>query len=438
MSGTLGAAFAAAFADADAGRLAEAAEGLQAALAIEPDNLAARTRLGMIQRSLGDLEAALTSFDMVHTAVPTADNARLNLALALDEAGEQARALDLLLQAHELMAASPQARAMAAPVLLRAGDYQRGFSCYEARWEIDDPHQQLRNYPQPLWQGEARPGQRLLLWHEQGLGDTLLAIRFAAVARARGLTVVADVQAPLRRLLGSVPGVDALYTGDAEALRFDVHAPLLSLPAMLQTSPSNAGDGVPYLAPPQASMHKWRTLLPPSRNFRIGLAWRSTVLRDDLLAVRSKLERSMPLAALRPFGQLHGVELVSLQVAEGAEETTSVSGMRLTDHTAQIDDMADTAALIAQLDLVVSIDTSVAHVAGGMGKPLLVLLNSNSDWRWIAGTMASPWYRHARTFHQSMRGDWRAPVADACAHACRLAAASRPKPWWARLMGHAR
>ena len=137
---------------------------------------------------------------------------------------------------------------------------------------------------------------------------------------------------------------------------------------------------------------------------------------------------------LRPFGTLPGVELVSLQVADGADEAATVAGMVLTDHTAQIEDMADTAALIAQLDLVVSIDTSVAHVAGGMGKPLFVLQKHDCDWRWIAGTLASPWYRHAQTFHQQARGDWRAPVAAACAAAARLVAARRPLLWWQRWM----
>ncbi len=437
VSATGDAAFAAAFADADAGRLAEALDGLAAGLAIAPGNLAARTRLGLIQRSLGDLDAALLSFEQVHAAAPTADSARLNLALALDEAGLQARALALLEDAHQLLAASPQARAMAAPVLLRAGDYRRGFNFYEARWDIADPRQQMRSYPQPLWHGEPGDGRKLLLWHEQGLGDTLMAIRLAAAASGRGFAVLADVQPALRRLLGTVPGVGAVCRGDAGEEQFDLHAPLLSLPHLLGIEMAAAGHGVPYLSAPDALLQKWRRLLPPSANFRIGLAWRSTVYRDDLLVTRSKMEKSMPLAALRPFGALSGVELVSLQVADGADETGSVGGMRLTDHTAQIEDMADTAALIAQLDLVVSIDTSVAHLAGGMGKPLLVLLKSDTDWRWIAGALNSPWYRHALTFCQGARGDWRAPVAAACAAARQLAAARQPAPWWRRWAGSA-
>ena len=437
MNASDNAVFAAAFADADAGRLAEAIEGLEAGLVIAPGNLAARTRLGLIQRSLGDLDGALINFEQVHALAPTVDNARLNLALALDEAGLQARALSLLDDARELLANSPQARSMAAPVLLRAGDYGRGLSFYEARWDIADPRQTIRAYAQPLWHGEAGNGQRLLLWHEQGLGDTLMAIRFAAAASGRGFAVLADVQAALRRLLATVPGVGAICTGDAGCEQFDVHAPLLSLPHLLGIAAADVGDGVPYLKPPGVLLQKWRTLLPPTTKFRIGLAWRSTVFRDNLLVTKSKMDKSMPLAALRPFGALTGVELVSLQVAQGAEETAGVGGMRLTDHTAQIEDMADTAALIEQLDLVVSIDTSVAHLAGGMGKPLLVLLKSDADWRWVAGPLKSPWYRHAATFCQNARGDWRAPVAAACATARQLAAARQPEPWWRRWTGSA-
>ena len=167
--------------------------------------------------------------------------------------------------------------------------------------------------------------------------------------------------------------------------------------------------------------------MPPGTRFRIGLAWRSTIYRDDAGVAQSKLSKSMPLAALAPFGQLRGVELVSLQVAHGSEETGRVAGLDLTDLTAHIDDMADTAALIGRLDLVVCIDTSVAHVAACMGAPLIVLLSSDPDWRWRAGDIDSPWYPAARVFRQSVRNDWRGPVQAACG-AARAQATARKSP----------
>ena len=165
---------------------------------------------------------------------------------------------------------------------------------------------------------------------------------------------------------------------------------------------------------------------------RIGLVWRSTINSDDLLVAQSKLSKSLPLASLREFAAITGVDLVSLQIGHGAEEITT-AGMRIADLTGRIDDFADTAAAIARLDLVVSIDTAVAHLAGALGKPVFVLLNHSPCWRWMAGRDDSPWYPSARLFRQTTRNDWRAPVAAAAAAARALVAPAhgdRRRRWW--------
>lgn len=384
----------------------------------------------MLLRALDDVDAAVAQFEAVARLLPDDDTARLNLAAALDEAGDHARALGLIDASPALLAAAPAARWHAAAPLLHAGDYARGLAFFESRWAVGDPALRMRSYAQPLWDGAARAG-RLLVWHEQGLGDSLLGMRFAAAAAARGLTVIAEVQPPLRALMAGMRGV-AEVADPLAPPPFDLHLPALSLPHALGVRPGDAGRDLPALVAPPQRAEKWAALLPPADHFRIGLAWRSTVYRETPEALRSKLGRSLPLASLLPFGALRGVELVSLQVAEGAEETASTPGLTLTDLTAHIDDLADTAALIARLDLVVSIDTVIAHVAGCLGAPLFVLAPQVPDWRWHAMGTASPWYPAARVFRQARRNDWRAPVASACAAARELVAARRPRGWLAR------
>lgn len=419
---------------ADTGDLHGAAEAFEQGLAGGPDDPAVRTRLALIQRSLGDLEPALANFERVLARAPS-DVSRINLACALDEAGDSPRALNLLEASQEMLKTSAEARWMAARVWLRAGDYRRGLAMYESRWQLGRPELQLRSCTAPLWRGEAVTGARLLVWHEQGLGDTLLGLRFAALAKARGLRVFAEVQATLRELAASMPGVEAVVTPDKPPPEFDFHIPTLSLPHALGIEVPRAGLGLPCITPPAARTTKWQTLLPRGKSFRIGLAWRSTIYRDNPQVAQSKLARSLPLASLVPFAALPNVELVSLQVAHGSEETGRTPGVALIDLTAHIDDMADTAALMAQLDLVVAIDTSVAHVAGSMGVPLFVLLPNDADWRWAAGDVESPWYPAARTFRQGVRNDWRAPVAAAAAAAGKLAAARVPAPFLKRWFG---
>ena len=426
--------FARADAHADAGRLEEAIAEYRSALAAQPGDVAAHTRLGLILRSCGDLDGAIESLNTALQLAPDADVARLNLALALDEAGDSSGALAFIEAAGDLIASSPRARWMASRILLRAGDFARGFAMHEARWDAGDASMRMRPYGKPRWRGEPAPGARLLIWHEQGLGDTLLALRHAATVRARGLSVVAHVQAPLAALARAYAGVEAVFDSEPPESAFDLHIPALSLPHALALDVHAAGGGLPALTPPPARMAKWRALLPPARAFRIGLAWRSTVYRDDLLVAQSKLARSLPLAALAPFGALPGVELVSLQVGHGAAET----GVPLLDLTAHIDDMADTAALIAGLDLIVSIDTSVAHVAGAMGTPLFVLVNSDPDWRWLAGSVTSPWYPAARIFRQGARNDWRGAVGAAAAAAREMAATRTPPSWLDRVLARTR
>ena len=414
---------------ASQGRFAEAIEAYAQALALTPDDADLLTRLALLQRSEGDLDEAIANFERALARAPDLPVARLNLALALDEAGDNARALILIDQAPDLLRDSAAARWMAALPVLRSGDLARGFAWYEARLDSGNRDAIARHRDLPRWTGASAPGKRLLLWHEQGLGDLLQFVRFAPLAAARGLALRLDAPAPLRALVADAPGLSPIGPEGADG-GFDFQLSAMSLPHVLGITLEQVGAAVPYLAAPAARRDKWRALLPDRKaaaaGLRIGLAWRSTIFRDDMAVAQSKLSKSLPLALLQPFARLPGVELVSLQVGHGAEEAHQVGrAMRITDLGAHIDDFADTAALIERLDLVVSIDTSVAHLAGALGKPVFVLLNHSPCWRWLAGRDDSPWYPSARLFRQARRNDWRMPVEQAAA-AARLFTGAAP------------
>jgi hypothetical protein len=216
---------------------------------------------------------------------------------------------------------------------------------------------------------------------------------------------------------------------------FDTHLPLMSLPHVLGMRLDNLAGGA-YLHAPAERAAKWAALLPDTRKRRIGLVWRSTIYRDDAMVMQSKLGKSLPLTMLAPLLRLPDVETVSLQVGHGSEEVASLArDLCITDPTAHVDDLADTAAAIGRLDLVVTIDTVVAHLAGALGKPVFVLLNHSSCWRWLTGRDDSPWYDSARLFRQATRNDWREPVAAASRAAWAMLPPSRDRSLLGRLLG---
>lgn len=397
---------------AAAGRFDEANDAAERALREAPRDLGLRTEIGRLMRAQGELEAAIGHFEAVLHAAPEAPEARINLAATLDEAGDVERALALIDSALPFLESSPAARWLVAPVLLRAGRFAQGFACFEARWQAALPGLAMRPHACPLWQPAATPGSRLLLWHEQGLGDSILSFRLALAAAQRDVQVTVHAQPALTTLFAARRGIDVV--GSDAGLTFDAQLPLMSLFHVLGVTPEGPASAIPYLEAPADRRAKWAALLPPTRRPRVGVAWHSTIYRDDPLVTRAKLAKSLPLTSLAPLAAVRGVDLVSLQVGPGADETQGC-GFTLLDLTAHIDDLADTAALVERLDAVVSIDTSVAHLAGALGKPLLVLSAAHADWRWHAGSQASPWYPQARVLRQTVRGDWRAPVAAAAA-----------------------
>lgn len=262
-------------------------------------------------------------------------------------------------------------------------------------------------------------GRTVLLTHEEGFGDTLQFLRYAPLLAGLGARVLAWVPAPLVRLVRTVPGVTAVFTGDSAPPPFDFHCPFVSLPRAFETTVATV-PGEPYLAADPALASIWEKRLPAA-GMRVGLVW-SGQARPWLPGFSTvDRRRSAGLAAFAPLAAVPGVQFVSLQKGPAQEqirqasETMVPGGMNLCDPMGMAEDFADTAAIVANLDLVVSVDTAVVHLAGAMGKPVFLVDRYDNCWRWLSGRADSPWYPAMTIFRQEKQGDWSAPMARAAA-----------------------
>lgn len=414
------------------GRVAEAAAAYRAAVQLRPDYADAHTNLGHALRELRDLAGAAASYETAlqldpksadawfglgnvrqmqerlaeaaecfHRATelqPNHADARLNLGLALQEQNLLPAALKQLHRAVELRPDSPESHFTLALAALTAGDFAIGWREYEWRWRCKSFSTAPRDFGRPLWDGSNPAGKTFLLHAEQGWGDTLQFIRYAALLAERGGSVIAEVPPQLARVIATVPGISQVIARGAPLAATDFHAPLLSLPGLFHTTPETIPARIPYLFPPPTGP----MLLPraPGQR-RIGLVWAGgTAHQKDHL-------RSLPFVALPPLLQIPNCRFFSLQVGPRARDLATLpTANSITDLSSHLADFSDTASVIAQLDLVISVDTAVAHLAGALGKPVWILLPFAADWRWQMERTDSPWYPSARLFRQSRRGEW--------------------------------
>jgi tetratricopeptide (TPR) repeat protein len=319
----------------------------------------------------------------------------------------------LALYRHALARAPDSARLRldAAMHRLAMGDMPAAWREHEARWQVADFPSPRRHFSQPLWLGQEPIADRRILLHaEQGLGDTLQFCRYASMVAARGAEVILEVEPPLLPLMRSLAGPRQLVAKGEPLPPFDLHCPLLSLPLAFGTSLATIPATLPYLAADPERLQHWQARLGPAQMRRIGLVWAGNAGHGN------DRRRSMPLAAAAPlFGR--GAEVISLQHQLPERDRASLAalpGLRLLGQECR--DFADTAALLSLLDVVVTVDTAVAHLAGALGRPVCILLAQPSDWRWMLRRDDSPWYPTARLFRQERRGDWAGVMARLVAH----------------------
>lgn len=378
----------------------ESLAACQKALALDPHNAEAFNNLGVTLAEVGRTDDAIAAYRKAIELRPGFGAAWTNLGVSLGDAGLFAQSLAACQMAVDVEPASASARFNLGVILLKLGQFERGWVEYERRWECRGLFPPNR-FTQPRWDGRALSGQTVFLHADQGLGDTMQFIRYVPLIRARGGRVLFECAAPLLRLLVGFPGIETVYAQGRTPPEFDFHCPLGSLPAVFSTRAESIPVEVPYLRARPRLVNDWRGKLAPFEGqLKVGLVWAGRG------AHKNDRNRSLPLARLAPLAA-EGITFFSLQKGEAsAQADDPPPGMRLIDFTAELFDLADSAGLIENLDLVISVDTAVAHLAGAMGKTIWTLLPVNPDWRWLLERDDSPWYPTMRLFRQGPREQW--------------------------------
>jgi tetratricopeptide (TPR) repeat protein len=382
---------------------AGAAKCFQAAIALAPNMAQAHTHLANSLFQMDRLEEAIDSYRRAIALDPNDATAHSNLGLALQDLGSVDEGIECSQRAIALKPDFPAGHNHLGLALLLKGDFEAGLPHHEWRWQVKNLRIGGRRFARPAWHGEPLNGDRILLHAEQGAGDTLQFLRYAPLVAARGGRVFVEVPPELKRIAMSVKGIEQVIALGETLPAFDQHCPLLSLPLAFGTTVATIPGDAPYLAVPEPLLADWRARLADSASPRVGLIWAGKAEH------RCDRARSIGLAALAPLAAT-GATFYSLQKGlPAAQAKTPPAGMVLHDLGAEFSDFADTAAAMSALDLIISVDTSPAHLAGAIGKPVWLLLAHAPDWRWLLEREDSPWYPTARLFRQNKRGDW-APV----------------------------
>ncbi|HEY1475805.1 MAG TPA: tetratricopeptide repeat-containing glycosyltransferase family protein [Pseudolabrys sp.] len=400
------------------GRLDEALTSYNRALALQADFVEALYNRGNALKALKRYDEALASYGRAIALRPGHADAHNNRGQALRELMRYEEALACYDRAIALQPQHVMAHCNAAALRLLLGDFGRGLPDYEWRWLKQSVLTANRLFRQPVWRGEPAAGKTILLRSEQGLGDTIQFCRYVPLVAAAGARVILEVQEPLRALMSGLGAAQVIAKGN-RLPDFDIHCPLLSLPLAFGTRLETIPSTQAYLAAPARQAMEWQARLAATRRPRIGLAWsgRPEHERDR--------ERSIGLRALLPLLET-GATIVSLQKEVRAEDAAVLKEhgdiLRFGEALA---DFSDTTGLMSQLDLIVAVDTSVAHLAGALAKPVWILVTHVPDWRWLLGRDYSPWYPTARLFRQDSTCTWDGAIARVHAAARKFVAGER-------------
>jgi tetratricopeptide (TPR) repeat protein len=385
------------------GRLPEALESYDQAIRLDPRDRLVHSSRGVALQKMGRHDAALASYDQSIAVDPNYPEAWFNRGTACTDLGDLQGALASYRKALELRPEYAEAHLNLALAALKLGDYATGWRHYEWRWRnTRGPIQnEQRAFRQPLWLGKPSVVNKTILLHgEQGLGDSLQFCRFAGKVAALGARVILEVPRPLSSLCATLKGVSHVISRGDPLPDFDVHCPLMSLPLALGITLDTVTSEIPYLRSDPPEVAAWRERLGPKTKPRIGLTWSGSV------SARTFSARSFPLAQWIAYLPAE-FEYISLQTEiTAADRKTLEEFPLLRRFENEMLEFADSAALCECLDLVITIDTSAAHLAGALGRMVWVLVPFDNDWRWLIGREDSPWYPTARVFRQKTRGDW--------------------------------
>ena len=400
----------------ESGRPAEAEAEYRRAISLDPDYASAHHNLGNTLRSLGRPEAAIPAYQRTLEIEPDHPRVHDGLARAFRATGALDQATAAFRTQLALAPEDTDSHIEVALTLLLAGDFEAAWPHYERR-AAPDPEALS---PDRLWDGGDLEGRTILLLAEQGFGDTIQFVRYAELLKAKGAKVLLQVQPGLTSLCGKAPGIDRVFAyGEAQPAH-DCKARLLSVPRLLGTRLETIPTRVPYLAAEPERVAAWRAKLAGRPGLKVGIAWQGkpgTPLDHG---------RSIPLAALAPLTAVPGVRLISLQKHHGRDQ---IGDLALEDYAEEMDEgpeaFLDTAAIMANLDLVISSDTAIPHLAGALARPVWLLVKKVPEWRWLLGRPDSPWYPTMRLFRQTCDGDWSTVVQQVAGDLTKLAGGDR-------------
>lgn len=385
-------------------RFSEALESYSEAARLQPRIAEMHVNLGNSLRDNWMLDQSIVSAEKAISLKPSLPEAHLTLGGSAACLGQFDRAKDAYRRAIALRPEYPAAHLNLALIELVTGNLRQGFAEYEWRRRCPDAVPP-RNFPQPAWTGQPLDGKTILLFPEQGFGDAIHFVRYVPMVAARGAKVILESPPALATLFRKVPGIDRLIIAGEPLPPFDLQCALPSLPAAFQTDLETIPAPIPYLSADPDAIQRWRNRLAPSGTIReIGIAWSGSPTN------RNDHNRSIPLQDFAPILSIDRTRFHSLQISPPPP------GFPISDWSAHLNDFAETAALIANLDLIISVDTAVAHLAGAMGKPVCLLIPFPPDWRWQLDRPDTPWYPTIRLFRQPQPNAWTPAIRALASH----------------------
>lgn len=395
---------------ADGGDFAEAELIYRRVLEQDPANFPARFHLGWALFSQGRLEEALVADEAAVAMDPQMAASHMNRGYTLMKLGRLEEAEAAILKSLELDPQLALAHWNLAFVRLLMGRMREAWPGFHWRWQVREAKVGYRPFDQPAWRGESFAGKTLLVWAEQGFGDSIQFVRYLPMVKAQGGTVLLHTQPALVELMRTCAGVDAVFSERDQPPAFDLQVPILDLPALFQSTLEDLPADVPYLSVPRPDQGYRPTdglqrALEGARGAKVGLAWTGNPTHKD------NRTRSISSSLLAPLAAIPGVSWFSLQkIQPGSDSAPLPEALQAVDLDPHLRTFSDTAYAVDRMDLVISVDTSVLHLAGAMGCPALVMLPFSPDWRWLAKGETCPWYPTFRLYRQPQPGDWSAVV----------------------------
>ncbi|HSC25453.1 MAG TPA: tetratricopeptide repeat protein [Candidatus Babeliales bacterium] len=388
-------------------------EGLQ----IEPHHINLRFELGNVYNLVNRLDEALTLYQELNRQIPNNPSILYNIAFTFKKIGQLDQALYYYNKTLEINPNHAETLFSRGLAYLVMGDFEKGWHGYE--WRYNRPDQgSLRTYKQPRWDGSDLQGKTILLHAEQGLGDTFQFIRYAKLVKEKNGIVIAAVQKPLVDLIKHCKYIDMVISLNETPPHFDVHSPIMSLPYTLKTDLDTIPCDIPYLYADENLTEQWQQKLATDKNFKIGICWQGNDNYATPLLRATVAQKSIHPKEFEPLSKIPGITLYSLQKTTGTDQLQDLpSTMNIITFDGDFDQsngrFMDTAAVIKNLDLVITVDTSISHLASGLGVLTWIMLPNPADWRWMINRADSPWYPGVtRLFKQPTPGDWKTLIAE--------------------------